>query len=210
MAAQPVYTSKNITMCNDGKYRWVYELDMYTTTAIIKEVWRVLLISLVIVLALMLIFSTIEGDLMEGLRFIGEMAAILFGIFLVLSVVGYLVFAFIIGGKYCALFEMNEEGINNVAQEKHVKKAELIGLITALAGIAGGRPGVVGIGILGATRTSMYTSFDEVKELEILPKEHLIRLNETLSRNQVYADDEDFTFVTSYIKARCRNAKVKG
>ena len=209
MAVQPVYKSKNITMCSDGKYRWVYELDLYTTTAIIKEVWRVLLISLVIVLALMLIFSIIEGDLTEGLSFIGEMAAILFGIFLVLSVVGYLVFAFIIGGKYCALFEMSEEGINNAAQEKHVKKAELIGLITAIAGIAGGRPGVVGTGILGATRTSMYTSFDEVKELEILPKEHLIRLNETLSRNQVYAEDEDFAFVASYIKARCRNAKVK-
>ena len=84
-----------------------------------------------------------------------------------------------------------------------------IGLITAIAGIAGGRPGVVGTGILGATRTSMYTSFDEVKELEILPKEHLIRLNETLSRNQVYAEDEDFAFVAGYIKARCRNAKVK-
>ena len=41
------------------------------------------------------------------------------------------------------------------------------------------------------------------------PKEHLIRLNETLSRNQVYAEDEDFAFVASYIKARCRNAKVK-
>jgi hypothetical protein len=48
-----------------------------------------------------------------------------------------------------------------------------------------------------------------VKELEILPKEHLIRMNETLSRNQVYAEDEDFKFVADYIKTRCRNAKVK-
>ncbi len=56
----------------------------------------------------------------------------------------------------------------------------------------------------------MLTYFDDVKELEILPKEHLIRLNETLSRNQVYADDEDFAFVADYIIARCPNAKVKG
>ena len=44
---------------------------------------------------------------------------------------------------------------------------------------------------------------------EILPKQRLIRLNETLNRNQVYAEDEDFAFVADYIRTRCRNAKVK-
>ena len=76
--------------------------------------------------------------------------------------------------------------------------------------MAGGNLSTVGTGVLAAARTSMYTGIDEVKELEILPKERLIRLNETLSRNQVYAEDEDFAFVASYIQARCRNAKVKG
>ena len=69
---------------------------------------------------------------------------------------------------------------------------------------------MVGTGMLAAARTSMYTRFDSVKELEILPKEHLIRLNENLNRNQVYAEDEDFAFVADYIRARCRNAKVSG
>ena len=58
-----------------------------------------------------------------------------------------------------------------------------------------GRPGVIGTGMLASARSSMYTSFDDVRELEILPKQHLIRLNEKLSRNQVYAEDEDFAFV---------------
>ena len=68
----------------------------------------------------------------------------------------------------------------------------------------------VGAGVLSMSRTSMYSAFDDVKELEILPKQHLICLNESLNRNQVYADEEDFAFVAEYIKARCRNAKVKG
>ena len=46
------------------------------------------------------------------------------------------------------------------------------------------------------------------RELEILPKQRLIRLNEKLSRNQVYAEDEDFAFVADFIRARCRNAKI--
>ena len=203
------YNSENITMCPDGKYRWVYELDMYKSTAIIKELWRVLLISGAIVLAFLFIINIMDNDLMETLRFVAQTAGILFGIFVVLSIVGYLLFAYIIGGKYCVVFEMDEEGINHKQHQKHVKKSELIGAITALAGIAGGRIGTVGTGMLAAARTSMLTYFDDVKELEILPKEHLIRLNETLSRNQVYAEDEDFKFVADYIKARCRNAKVK-
>ena len=211
MGTDSIYKSENITMCQDGKYRWVYELNLYKSSVIIKELWRAMLISIVIVVLMMGVFSLFNGDsLNEALQFLGEMAAILFGIFLVLSIVGYLIYAFLVGGKYCVVFEMDEEGINHKQQEKHVKKAELIGAITAIAGIASGRPGVVGTGILAASRTSMLTSFDDVKELEILPKEHLIRLNETLSRNQVYAEDEDFTFVANYIKVRCRNAKVKG
>ena len=196
-------------MCPDGKYRWVYELDLYKSSAIIKELWRVLIISGAIVLAFLFIINIMDNDLMEALQFVAQTAGILFGIFVVLSIVGYLLFAYIIGGKYCVVFEMDEEGINHKQHQKHVKKSELIGAITALAGIAGGNLTTVGTGVLAAARTSMLTYFDDVKELEILPKERLIRLNETLSRNQVYAEDEDFAFVANYIKARCRNAKVK-
>ena len=204
-----IYQSKNITMCPDGKYRWVYELDMYKSSVIIKEVWRVMLIAGVIVLAFLFVINIMDNDLMEALEFVAQAAAVLFGIFLVLSIIGYLVFAFIIGGKYCVVFEMDEEGINHKQHQKHVKKSELIGAITALAGIAGGNLSTVGTGVLAAARTSMYTSFDDVKELDFLPKDHLIRVNETLSRNQVYAEEEDFSFVANYLKAHCRNAKVK-
>ena len=210
MEAQPVYKSKNITMCNDGRYRWVYELDMYKSQAIIKEVWRAILIAMVIVLAFMFVINIMDSDLMETLEFLVQAAVVMLGVFLVLSVIGYLVFACIVGGKYCVVFEMDDGGVNHKQHEKHVKKAQLAGAITTLAGAAGGSLNTAGTGVLAAARTSMYTDFDAVKELEILPKQHMIGLNETLNRNQVYAEEEDFTFVADYIKARCRNAKVKG
>ena len=210
MAAQPVYKSKNITMCSDGKYRWVYELDMYKSMAIIKELWRAIFIALVIVLAVMFVINIMDSGLVETLEFLMQAAAIMAGIFLVLSIIGYLVFAYIVGGKYCVVFEMDEAGVNHKQHEKHVKKAQLTGAITTLAGAAGGSLNTAGTGVLASARTSMYSNFDDVKELEILQKQHLIRLNGTLNCNQVYTDDEDFTFVAGYIKARCRNAKVKG
>ncbi len=204
-----IYGSKNITMCPDGKYRWVYELDMYKSSVIIKEVWRAMLIAGVIVLAFLFVINVMDNDLMEALEFVAQVAAVLFSIFLVLSIIGYLIFAFIIGGKYCVVFEMDDAGVNHKQHEKHVKKSQLIGAITTLAGAVGSSLGTAGTGILAAARTSMYSNFDDVKELEILPKQHLIRLNESLSRNQVYADDEDFVFVANYIKTYCRNAKVR-
>ena len=210
MTERPVYESENITMCTDGKYRWVYELNLYKNPAIIKEVGRVMLISLVIVLALIFGFQMIDGigTFAEKLQFVAELAGILVAILLVITVLGYLLYSYMMGGTYCALFEMDENGVCNKAQEKHIKKAELISAITVIAGLAGGRPGVIGTGMLASARTSMYTSFDDVRELEILPGQHLIRLNEKLSRNQVYAEDEDFTFVADYIRSRCRNAKI--
>ena len=204
------YQSNNITMCPDGKYRWVYELNLYKSTAIVKELGRALAIAVVIVLAILFVISIMDNDLMEALRFVAEAACIIFGIMLVLCIIGYLIYAFIVGGKYCVVFEMDENGINHKQHDKHVKKSELIGAITVLAGLAGGNLTTVGTGVLAAARTSMYSSFDDVKELEILSKEHLIRVNETLNRNQVYAEDEDFAFVANFIKTHCRNAKVKG
>ena len=141
-----IYKSKNIMMCPDGKYRWVYELDMYKASVIIKEVWRAMLIAGVIVLAFLFVINIMDNDLMETLQFVVQTAAILFGIFLVLSIIGYLVFAFIIGGKYCVVFEMDDAGVNHKQHEKHVKKAQLIGAITALAGMAGGNLSTVGTG----------------------------------------------------------------
>ena len=206
------YQSNNITMCTDGKYRWVYELNLYKNPAIIKEVGRMMGISIAIVLGLIFIFIMIDtiGSIAEKLQFFLELAGILLAICLIITILGYLLYSYMMGGTYCALFEMDENGICSKAQEKHIKKAELISAITVIAGITSGRPGVVGTGMLASARTSMYTRFDSVKELELLPKQHLIRVNETLNRNQVYAEDEDFAFVANYIKERCRNAKVKG
>lgn len=203
------YESKNITMCNDGKYRWVYELDLYSSSAVFHEVWRVIGGLCLVAAVIAFVAGWMDGGFMDGLKSAAATGGGALALMFVLTVIGYFVFALMVNGKYCVLFEMDEAGVNHKQQEKHVKKSQLVGAITAIAGIASGRPGVAGTGILAAARTSLYTSFDDVKELEILPKEHLIRLNETMSRNQVYAEDEDFNFVADFLRAHCRNAKVK-
>jgi hypothetical protein len=99
------------------------------------------------------------------------------------------------------LFEMDERGVNHIQMEPQVKKAKLIGALTMLVGAAAGKPGVVGTGLLAGARTSMYSSFDAVKSVEAFPRRNLIKVNEFLCKNQVYAADEDFDFVLGFIRA---------
>lgn len=203
------YQSQNITFCKDGKYRWVYELNMYTTTAIIKEVYRALLIGLAVV-GLVTFFASIGNGFAKALEAVGYALGITGAILFVLGILGYLVVAFMYNGKYCVLFEMSENGILHAQQNKQVKKAQLIGAITALAGAASGKVGAVGTGILVGTRTKMFTDYASVKVIEADPGSNLIKLNGTLERNQVYVEAEDFGFVLNYIVAHCPNAELKG
>lgn len=144
-----------------------------------------------------------------GIGIMLELGLILIGIMLVLGIIGYFVVAYMYNGKYCVVFEMDDNGIMHAQQDKQVKKAKLIGIITAMSGAARGNIGAVGTGILAASRTKMYTDFKYVKSIDVDTNSNLIKLNATLDRNQVYVENEDFDFVLKYIAARCPNAKAK-
>lgn len=79
--------------------------------------------------------------------------AIFAGAFLVFVALGYFVYALIMGGRYCVLFEMDEKGIWHKQMPAQVKRARLIGAITVLAGAAAKSPGAMGTGILAASRS---------------------------------------------------------
>ena len=91
------YVSKNVVLCTDGKYRWVYELNLFKDLSIF---WIIIKIFGGIILAMGVIDFIIQlfgdHDYMSVLTLIG----IMLGIFIVLSILGYLVYAAMNGGKY--------------------------------------------------------------------------------------------------------------
>ena len=198
--------TKNISLGEDGVYRWVYELNLYTNPTILYLIWKIFGCICLGMWLFMLLIAGFDGNLME--EFIGiTQTCFLFTLgFMALCLVGYLIYAMMVGGKYCVLFEMDERGVNHIQMEPQVKKAELIGMLTMLVGAAAGKPGVVGTGLLAGARTSMYSSFDAVQSVEPFPRRNLIKVNEFLCKNQVYAADEDFDFVLGFIRAHtnCR------
>ena len=202
--------SDNITLCKDGKYRWIYELHLFKTPIIFMLVWKILFFIFLMIFAFVFIADFVNWGftaerIKESLRFSGFF---LLGM-TVVTALGYSVYAALMGGKYCVMFEMDEKGINHKQIPAQAKKAKKIAGATALAGAASGRLTTVGAGINSA-RTEMYSDFSRVRKVKAFPALNLIKVNGRLSRNQIYASKEDFEFVKKYIKERCMNIQKQG
>lgn len=202
--------SDNITLCKDGKYRWIYELHLFKTPIIFMLVWKILFFIFLVIFAFVFIADFVSWGftaerIKESLRFSGFF---LLGM-TVVTALGYSVYAALMGGKYCVMFEMDEKGINHKQIPAQAKKAKKIAGATALAGAASGRLTTVGAGINSA-RTEMYSDFSRVRKVKAFPALNLIKVNGRLSRNQIYASKEDFEFVKKYIKERCMNIQKQG
>ena len=197
--------TENIWLCPDGVYRWVYEYPMLKNPAILFTVWKVLLLSCAICVVLVgvpLMFTDGPDGLLGLVKGFGAAALIL----VPLSILAYVILAATYGWKYMVLFEMDDEKVCHIQMEKQVKKAEAIGWLTAMAGLAAGSLSAAGSGLLAASKSSSVSVFSEVKKVKPNRAMHVIRVNGTLEHNQVYADGGDFDFVLQYILERTKGS----
>ena len=190
--------TENIYLCPDGVYRWVYEFPMLKNPTILVTVWKVLLVSCLICMVLVgvpLMFTEGPGSLagiVKSLAF-----AMLF--LIPLSIIGYVILAATYGWKYMVLFEMDEKMVRHIQMDKQFQKAEALGWLTAMAGLAAGNLSAAGSGMLSGTRNSSTSVFADVKQVKPNRAMHVIRVNQLLNRNQIYADGADFDFVLNFI-----------
>lgn len=197
-----------VRLCPDGKYRWIYEVPLLRNPSILFDVWKVLGISGVICLVIIVLIELLTGNFRLSM-FSGLLTGVLgmAALFLVLSILGYLLYAAMTGWKYLVLFIMDEKEVVHKQMPKTVKKAQLLGKLTMLAGAAAGSPGVVGTGMLAKSRTSLSTDFDDVRRLIPRRRMNLIKVNERLFKNRVYVEDADFDFVYNYLCEHCKYAR---
>ena len=202
--------TENVWRCPDGVYRWTYEYHMLKNPTILFTVWKVLGLSCGIVAAIGLLFSLFNGDITDTDYLLGFGKALLIGlgVILVLGVVAYLILAVIYGGKYQVLFEMTDETVRHIQMDKQFKKVQALGWLNVLAGIAAGNPAAVGQGLMVSVRNSMTSELKNVKNIKVRRGRHTIYVNQTLNKNQVYAEDADFDFVENFLKEHCTGAKI--
>lgn len=199
---------ERVTLYPDGKYRWVCEVNMLKNPSILFDVWKVLGISIGILVAFFALLIACDGDInMKVLSGLAETVGLLIAIFAVISILGYLLFAAMSGWKYVVLFIMDEKEVVHQQMPSQVKKAKVIGALTVLVGLFAGKPGVVGTGVLSQARMSMTSTLAHVSRLIPCRRMHLIKVNQRLSKNRIYVHDEDFDFVYDFLCQHCVKAK---
>ncbi|MCR5672178.1 MAG: hypothetical protein K6F87_00505 [Lachnospiraceae bacterium] len=202
--------TENIYLCPDGKYRWIYELNMVKNPIILFTIWKIFGILILVMLSISFLIELFDGDIKSWFSdfLLSPGILIVPGIMLVLSVIAYLIVAATYGWKYMVLFEMDDEGVTHTQMAKQFEKAQALSWLTVMAGVVAGNMTTMGSGMLAASKTTSVSSFANVKKVIRKKSFNTIKVNETLEKNQIYAAKEDYDYVWDYIVCRCRNAKI--
>ena len=205
--ADPSYRGTVVRLCSDGKYRWVYDLNMITNPVIFLTVFKIFFwIVLIGWLVFGFFLNIIHGD-WKGFLEMGKAMLIVLAVMAVLTFLGVAIVSALYGGRYVVLFEMDDKQVSHIQVPVQAEKAKKLGILTALVGIAARKPTVAGAGMLAAGKNASTSVFKNVRNVKARRRLHLIKVNQLLDKNQVYVPDEDFDFVYEFIKSRCPQAK---
>jgi hypothetical protein len=185
----------------NGKYRWTYEMSLFKNPTIFIATAKAIGIAVAITIFIIGLISLIaDGFSADIFRFLGELTLILVGIFAVLLVLGYLLYAAIMGGYYVVDFTMDEKTVVLSQSAKQAKKAENIGIAAMIMGAITHNRGAVSAGYNSSIRSTSITEFSHVKKVVVDKKHSVIKLH-TVGWDHVYADGEDFDFVAGWIRS---------
>ena len=201
------FVSPGVTMGGDGILRWVYEMNMWKNPTLVITIWKVLLLA-ALAPAFLVFFFTLRDGFGTAILVFLKILAIVAGIVTGLMLLAYPFVAIINGGKYCVIFEMDDKSVKHIQMQKQFQKSQVLSMVVVLAGIMAGNIQATGAGMLAGSKQSLLSSFEKVRSITVNEKRHVIYVNEKLSRNQVYADSVDFSFVSNTIISRCKKAKV--
>ena len=200
--------NNRVKLYPDGKYRWIYEVPMLKNPSIIIDVFKVVGISLGIVWLFMVLLSVYDGDF--SLESLWNTSMVFLGLMLVFAVIvflAYVILAWHYGWKYVVLFTMDKSELVHQQMPYQVKKAQVLGALAAMIGGAAGNLGMVGTGVLAASRTTSISTLVRVNRLIPVRRMNLIKVNQKLHKNRIYVPDEDFNFVYDFLCQQCVNAK---
>jgi hypothetical protein len=201
------YSGSRVALCEDGKYRWTYPLDMLKNPSILFVLLKIFGILLSIPLLIALISAAANNDWQKIWDGFIKIWLIVMVVFFVIILISYLIVVWMNGGKYVVNFTMDEKRLIHEQVPVQYERARKVGLLAALVGIFAKRPAVAGAGALAASRDTSVSVFDKVRRVKPRRGQNLIKVNQSLERNQVYVPDEDFDFVLDFIRKHCPNAK---
>ena len=175
-------------------------MSLFKNPTVFLAVVKALLIALgITVFIIGLITLIADGFSKDGFIFLGKLILLLTGILAVLLVLGYLLYAAIMGGKYIVDFEMDDKKLVHAQIPEQAKKAEDISGAAVVMGVLAKNRGAVSAGMLSSGRNVSVTEFKDVKKVVVDKKHSVIKIS-YFGWNEVYADGDDFDFVAEWIR----------
>ena len=200
---------KNISIDENGKYVWEYEVDLYQNKVIFDLIMKILTGIFAFIVIVMTALVIMDGSFnWEGLWFFLKIAVPIFLFVYVLGFLSYRYYAYSLGGVYHMRFEMDEEGISHIPMQREREYNQKVGIFSMLVGLFTRNVGQVGSGFYVATLENIYSRFDKVTSVKADRKHDLINVNYVTLNNQIYVGKEDYDFVFDYIASRCPKARI--
>ena len=201
------YTGDRVRLCEDGKYRWTYPLDMMKNPSILFVVYKIFGILLSIPLLISIIQAAVNGDWARAWDDSIKIWLIVLAVFAVIIYLSYLIIVWVYGGKYVVHFTLDEEQLVHEQERAQFDRARKIGIIAIIVGFFTKKPSTVGQGLFIASRATSTSTLSKVRRIKPRRAWHLIKVNEGLEHNQVYVPKDDYDLVLDFLRQHCPNAK---
>ena len=197
---------KSGALVTDGRsYRWLVDVDLWRDTVLPGTLLKLIALAAAFPALVLLLIEALEGNAAVGLRAAAQVYGIVAAILLGLFAIGYPLFVLMKGGRYAALFEMDEHDVRHVEMPASADRTALLTWVGVLAGVAARDPTVMGASLLGGARREMTTRFADVRKVIVDERRHVIRLiARDMTRNLLFTPPADFARIRDAVLERCR------
>ena len=182
-----------VTLCEDGVYRWSYDMDMYRNPYLRSILLKVMgvLCAVMYIFLLALIAGGGRGLTPRTML----LAALPFSGLLLLTLLIYYICAAVMHGTYHLQFEMDEDAVRLVRKASTQRMMNVMADVTTMANMRAGHQ-------LQTAAGSGCTRFQSVRTMTERPEHDAINLRELMGANQIWIPRADYEFVRGFIAER--------
>ena len=193
---------------HEGRYRWVYEMDMKKNRSILWFILKIVLGILLFLYLFLLFLCWKSGFSWEEFFWLSRIILLCAAVAIAITYGCYWFVSWRFQETYVLLYEMDEEGIFYKQSESQEEKTKMIAYAAAVTGTLTGNYGLLGAGLAAANSGTRFT-FDKVRSVSSRPQDDLINANTALMHHMIYVNPADYAFVQKYICERCPDARIR-
>jgi hypothetical protein len=182
-------TSKDPTKC---KLTWELKVPIFKNPIILKQLGIAFGLPFGILIIILLAITQEIRYLFYFLMLIGF-----------LFLLTYLAILVLYKGRYDVGFVIDDKGIRCYTQKAQAKKNKMINSLACIAGIALGKPGVAGAGLLAQSRQDETIKWKNIKKVKYKPKHNMMLIKGNFAENiAVFCTKDNYEKVKSEIDKR--------